>query len=40
MKKKMTQAEFQQWADFALDIREQALNQQIGFEEYKAKIKQ
>ena len=39
MKKKMTQAEFQQWADFALDIREQALNEKISFEEYAEKIK-
>jgi len=35
----MTQAEFQQWADFALDIRERALNEEIEFEEYCEKIK-
>ena len=35
----MTQAEFQQWADFALDIREKALNEEIGYEEYLNKIK-
>ncbi len=39
MKKKMTQAEFQKWADFALDIREQALNEEIIFEEYAERIK-
>jgi hypothetical protein len=39
MKKKMTQAEFQKWADFALDIREKALNEEMGFEEYAERIK-
>lgn len=39
MKKKMTQVEFQKWADFALDIREQALNGEVLFEEYAEKIK-
>lgn len=39
MKKKMTQAEFQQWTDFALEIREKAIGEELGFEEYKDKIR-
>lgn len=39
MKKKMTQTEFQQWADFALEIREQALNGEISFGKYSERIK-
>ena len=39
LKKKMTQAEFQVWADYALDLRQQALDGAISFEEYQAEIK-
>ena len=39
MKKKMTQTEFQKWADFALNIREKALNEEFSFDEYCEKIK-
>jgi hypothetical protein len=40
MKKKMAQTEFQQWADFALEIREKALNGEISFEEYSERVKE
>ena len=39
LKKKMTQAEFQVWADYALDLRQKALDGAITFEEYQAEIK-
>ncbi len=39
LKKKMTQAEFQEWADFALELRQKAIDGEIGFEEYCEVIK-
>lgn len=39
LKKKMTQAEFQQWADYALELRSKAENGEIEFEEYRAEIR-
>lgn len=39
LKKKMTQAEFQVWADYALDLRQQALDGAIEFESYREEIR-
>ena len=39
LKKKMTQAEFQVWADYALDLRQQALDGTLGFKEYQEEIR-
>ena len=38
MKKKMTQAEFAEWADYALALRSKAENGEIEFEVYEEKI--
>ena len=35
----MTQAEFQVWADYALDLRQQALDGTLGFKEYQEEIR-
>ena len=37
--KKMTQAEFQVWADYALDLRQQALDGTLGFKEYQEELR-
>ena len=39
MKKKMTQAEFSEWADYALELRNKAENGEIEFEVYEAEIR-
>lgn len=39
MKKKMTQAEFAEWADYALYLRSKAENGEIEFEVYEAEIR-
>ena len=39
LKKKMTQAEFAEWADYALELRSKAENGEIEFEEYKVRIR-
>ena len=39
LKKKMTQAEFQVWADYALDLRQQALDGTIEFKTYMEEIR-
>jgi hypothetical protein len=39
LKKKMTQAEFQVWADYALDLRQQALDGVIEFNVYREEIR-
>ena len=39
LKKKMTQAEFQQWADYALELRSKAENGELEFEEYRGLIR-
>ena len=39
MKKKMSQAEFAEWADYALDLRSKAENGEIEFEVYEAEIR-
>ncbi len=39
LKKKMTQAEFQKWADYALELRAKAENGELEFEEYRAVIR-
>lgn len=40
IKKKMTQAEFQQWADYALELRSKAENEEIEFEVYRERIRE
>ena len=35
LKKKMTQAEFQRWADYALELRQKAFDEELEFEEYQ-----
>lgn len=35
LKKKMTQAEFQKWADFALELRQKAVDGELDLEEYR-----
>ncbi len=39
LKKKMTQAEFQQWADYALELRSKAENGEIEFEVYRVEMR-
>lgn len=39
LKKKMTQAEFAEWADYALELRSKAENGEIEFEEYRVRIR-
>lgn len=39
LKKKMTQAEFQRWADYALDLRDKAENGELEFEVYRDEIR-
>ena len=39
MKKKMTQAEFAEWADYALELRTKAENEEIEFDVYVEKIR-
>lgn len=39
LKKKITQAEFQQWADFALEIRQKAIDGVLGLEEFMREIR-
>lgn len=34
LKKKMTQAEFQKWADYAIDMRIKALDCDVDYDEY------
>ena len=39
MKKKMTQAEFAEWVDYALKLRSKAENREIEFDIYEEKIR-
>lgn len=39
LKKRITQAEFQQWADYALELRQKAINGEMSLEEYCEIIK-
>ncbi|MCM1276509.1 MAG: DUF6076 domain-containing protein [Lachnospiraceae bacterium] len=39
LKKKMSQAEFQRWADFALELRQRAIDGEIGIDEYEGKMR-
>lgn len=39
LKKKMTQSEFREWADYALELRAKAYNNELTFEEYEEKIR-
>lgn len=39
LKKKMSQSEFQQWADLALELRQKALNETISLEEFQRVIR-
>ena len=39
LKKKMTQAEFAEWADFAIELRSKAENGEMEFEEYRVRIR-
>ncbi len=39
LKKKMTQAEFREWADLALELRQRAYDKELSFEEYEAEIR-
>ncbi len=39
LKKKMTQAEFQKWADYAIVLRNKALDGEIGYDEYVREMK-
>ena len=39
LKKKMTQAEFQKWADYAIELRNKALDGEIGYDEYVREMK-
>lgn len=39
MKKKMSQAEFAEWADYALELRTKAENGEIELEVYREKIR-
>ena len=39
MKKKMSQAEFSEWADYALELRDKAENGEIDLEVYREKIR-
>ena len=39
LKKRMTQAEFREWADYALVLRQKAYDKELGFEEYEEKIR-
>lgn len=39
LKKKMSQSEFQQWADFALELRQKALDETISLEEFQRIIR-
>ena len=40
MKKTMSKTEFAQWADYALDLRQKALDGKITLEEYTELIRQ
>lgn len=40
LKKKMSQSEFQQWADFALELRQQALDETVSLEEFQRVIRE
>ncbi len=40
LKKKMTQAEFQEWADYAIKLRDLVEHKKIGFDEYYKKIRE
>ena len=40
LKKKMTQAEFQEWADYAIKLRDMVEHKKIGFDEYYKKIRE
>ena len=37
--KKITQAEFQKWADYALELRQRALEGELVFEEFRREIR-
>lgn len=39
LKKKMTQAEFSEWADYAINLRSEAEDGKIEFEEYRERIR-
>ena len=39
MKKKMSQAEFAEWADYALELRDKAENGEIDLEVYREMIR-
>ncbi|SDA31487.1 hypothetical protein SAMN02910447_03406 [Ruminococcus sp. YE71] len=39
LKKKMTQAEFREWADYALVLRQRAYDKVLTFNEYECEIK-
>ncbi|MDE7362949.1 MAG: hypothetical protein K2N38_13555 [Oscillospiraceae bacterium] len=39
LKKKMSQAEFQKWADYALELRQKAVDGKLELEEYKSQIR-
>ena len=39
LKKKMTQAEFQRWADYAIELRTKALDSKIEYDEYVLEMK-
>ncbi len=39
LKKKMTQAEFQKWADYAIDMRTKALDCDVDYDDYVKEMK-
>ena len=39
LKKKMTQAEFQKWADYAIEMRTKALDGSVEYDEYVREMK-
>lgn len=39
LKKKMTQAEFREWADYALELRQRAYDKELSFEDYETEIR-
>ena len=39
LKKKMTQAEFQKWADYAIEMRTKALDGNVEYDEYVREMK-
>ena len=39
LKKKMSQSEFQKWADYALELRQKAVDRELDLEEYREEIR-